>query len=206
MTTRRDEGAALLMVLVVMALFMAMGLGLAAIAVAELAMGGAARSDLMLRSAVDAAAERALHDLGALPSWTSALNGSALSSFSGGPMVVEVSPGRTVNLTALTTSLQAQSDAYVRLGPNGPRWRLFAWGWLHEAIGEFAAAGLPFTAVWVFDDWSETDTDPETDSNGRLGVRAMAFGASGGERAVDLRIAQITNPVGVKVLAWRSMQ
>ncbi len=206
MTGRRDDGAALLLVLVVLAVFMAMGLGLAAIAATELAMGGAARTDLALRSAADAAAERALHDLGALPSWSSALTGSAVSSFSGGPLVVQVSPGRSVNLSALTATLQVQSDTYVRLGGNNPIWRLYAWGWLDDVTGDSPAVGLPFVAVWVFDDWSETDTDPEADSNGRLGVRAMAFGTAGGERAVDLRIAQITKPVGLKVLAWRSMQ
>ena len=203
--SERDEGVALLLALLATAVVLAIGLGLVTIASIDTAIAGASRSNAASLEAADSAAERALQDLARLDSWSLALNGSVRSTFALGPTVVSVPARGLVDLAAETASLQAASDAFARLAPNNPVWRLFAWGWLGEATGA-STDGLPFAAVWVFDDVSEADNDPEADSNGRIGLRAVAFGPSGAERAVDLLVAQITDPVGVKVIAWRAMR
>ena len=205
-TRPKDDGVALVLALIVTAVCLALGLGVATIASVESAMNGAARAQHVALAAADAAAERALADLGTLSSWTPVLNGSVVSSFSGGPLVVTVPRRGTIDLAAMTAALQAASDAFLLLGANTPRWRLYAWGWLHMATGDAPARGLPLTAVWVSDDLSETDTDPEADTNGRIGLRAVAFGPLGAERAVELTISQLTDPVGVNVIAWRTLQ
>jgi hypothetical protein len=201
----RDNGAALLLALVATALVLALGLGLVTIASIDTAMAGGARADARSLEAADSAAERALQDLEHLDLWTLALSGASRSAFALGPTVVSVPNRGLVDLAAVTASLQEVSDTFARQGTNNPVWRLFAWGWLGEATGD-SADGLPFAAVWVYDDLSEADNDPEADSNGRLGVHAIAFGPLGAERAVDLLVAQITDPVGVKVIAWRAMR
>ena len=70
-----------------------------------------------------------MQDLAVLPIWSLALNGSASSTFSGGPQVVDVPRYGIVDLGAMTARLQAESDSFARLGANNPRWRLYAWGW-----------------------------------------------------------------------------
>jgi hypothetical protein len=191
--------------LVATALVLALGLGLVTIASLDSAMAGASRSDALSLEAADSVAERALQDLARLNDWSSALNGVVQSTFAQGPTVISV-PGRgVVDLPSVTASLQAASDGFARLAANNPVWRLFAWGWLGDATGDLTV-GLPFAAVWVFDDPAETDNDPEADSNGRIGLRAVAFGPAGAERAVDILVSQITDPVGVKVIAWRTMR
>ena len=202
----RDEGLALLIALIVTALLSAMGLGIVTVTSVEMKMAGAFRAEQMALAAADAAAERAMQDLASLASWNPALTGAVRSSFSGGPAVVTVPRRGVVNLGAETAALQTQSDAFLRVGANNPIWLLYAWGWLSEAVGDPPEWGLPFVAVWVSDDPGETDTDPRTDSNGRLNVRAVAYGPAGSERAVDLTVAQITDPVAVKVLAWRVLR
>jgi hypothetical protein len=202
----RDAGAALVIALVVTSLLAALGLGVVTIASVDTALASAVRSDYAASLAANAAAERAMQDLAILPSWSAALAGDALSTFGGGPSAVDV-PGRgRVDLLLETAVAQARSDAYWQLGANNPRWRLYASGWLREATADAEDGDLPFVAVWVFDDCGETDTDPETDSNGRVGLRAVAYGPRGAERAVDVVIAQLTDPVGVRVITWRSMQ
>jgi hypothetical protein len=203
---RSDEGAALLLALIVTLLCLAIGAGVVAVAAIEVAHGGASRAAIVADAAADAAAERALHDLGRLASWNAALAGAVQSSWSGGPTLVTVPGHGTIDLAGITVQLQAASDAFVRRGADNPRWQLFAWGWLGAATGDGPARGLPFSAVWVFDDPGEADTDPEADSNGRVGLYAMAFGPLGVERAVELTVAQITDPVGARVIAWRAIR
>lgn len=201
----RDQGIALLIALIATALILALGLGLVTIASLDTAMAGAARADAMSLEGADSAIERALQDLGRMADWSLVLNGTERSTFDSGPTVRSL-PGRgTVDLPAITASLQAASDGFARLGANNPVWRLFAWGWLSELSGD-EDVGLPFAAVWVSDDLGETDNDPQADSNGRICLRAVAFGPAAAERAVDVAVAQITDPVGVKVIAWRAMR
>lgn len=201
----RDDGVALLMALIATSLILALGLGLVTIASLDTAMAGASRADALSLESADSAVERALQDLGRVADWSLVLNGTVQSTFASGPTVLSVSSRGVVDLPAVTASLQAASDAFARLGTNNPVWRLFAWGWLGELSGD-SDVGLPFAAVWVFDDPGDADNDPEADSNGRIGLRAVAFGPSGAERVVDVVVAQITDPVGVKVIAWRAMR
>jgi hypothetical protein len=206
MKERSDSGIALLFALIINSLVLAIGLGVVTAAALEVGMNGAARAEQASFLAADAVAARAMRDLAAVNVWSTVLDGSIRSTFSGGPMALDLHRYGPIDLVVTTAALQQASDSFVRLGANAPQWRLFAWGWLSDLAGDPPGRGGPLVAAWVSDDWSETDNDPQMDSNGRVNIRTVAFGPAGAEQWIDMTVAQLTDPVGVRVVAWRTVR
>ena len=185
-------------VAVVMALLMALLVGAIAAALVALDHDRNARSAPAIATGTEAsygaeaALERALHDLATMPDWSPALAappGNVTSSFDDGAVAPRAPDGRTLDLVRLTRRRQRASDEHdgpAVFGADSPRWRLYAHALGARAPGVSEAApglDLPlYLVVWVADDESDGDGDPAVDSNGRILVCAMAFGAGGARR------------------------
>jgi Tfp pilus assembly protein PilX len=200
----RDAGAALLLALLAVVLLAALGGGLIALGDTEATLAANHRAAAELLYAAEAAVERALSEMRAAATWTEVLTGvrrSALYAATAQP----VAPwGAMVDLAALTTALQAESDATAMWGLNNPSWRRFASGSLDVAAGNPPGVPQAYLVVWVADDPSEVDNDPSIDTNDTVLVRGLAVNAA------DLRVSVqgTVRRVGgaSKILAWRLAQ
>ncbi len=148
----------------------------------------------------EAALERGLHDLATMPDWSPALSApptNVTSGFDDGEVAPRAPDGRTLDLVRLTAERQRASDEHdgpAVFGADSPRWRLYAHASVRALLASPEAApalNLPlYLVVWVADDESDGDGDPAVDSNGRILVCAMAFGAGGARRSTEARVAR----------------
>lgn len=189
--TRREEGTALVLVLLLGVLLLAVGTAVALVADIETMVTANHRDAVRVRYAAEAAGDVAIQELIPLADWTVVLNGTR-SSVMSGPFVLPPRAGRaTVDAPAATAMIQQESYGGSPWGADTPRWRLFA----HGVLGvDLPFAGLPddvFALVWVSDDIAETDADPFADSNGVVVVRARAMGVRGSQADVQMVIARV---------------
>jgi hypothetical protein len=160
----------------------------------------------------EAALERALHDLATMADWSPALSApptNITSGFDDGEVAPRAPDGRTLDLVRLTAERQRVSDEHdgpAVFGADSPQWRLYAHASVRALLASPEAApalNLPlYLVVWVADDESDGDGDPAVDSNGRILVCAMAFGAGGARRSSEARVAR-TGDGDLQLLAWR---
>ena len=202
-----ERGVALLTVLLMTTLVLALGGGLMVVASTEARIAGHYRDGLQAMYAADALIERVVAELHDANDVSALLGAPVTSAFidgaAGGLRIVH---GTTINLTELTAVQRCGrasgcSDAAIRAqtaerpwGADNPRWRLYAWGWMHQAIGA-ADAPAVYLIAWVGDDPAERDGDPLLDGSGegrgRLAVRVRAFGAHGTQRELEAIIAGV---------------
>jgi Tfp pilus assembly protein PilX len=187
---QREQGSALIIALVATVLLTSLGLGLVMLSDTETAISSNFRAGNETLYAADAAVERVVQDLLLVPRWNDVLTGVTRSSFVDDTLTPTTPFGAALNLTALTTELQAQSDATSPWGANNPQWHLFAYGPLADMLGEGSIQSYSYIAVWISDDPSETDNNPSADANGVLTVLAQALGPNGTIRAVEVTIAK----------------
>jgi hypothetical protein len=202
-----ERGAVLILALLLMMLLGVIGAGLITVTMTETLIAASYRHAMEASSGAEAALERALHDLAAIPDWSVVLEpppAPPQSTFNDGAAQPRSPDGGTLNLSGLTADRQRESDA--RDGPSvfgadSPRWRLFA----HAPIADLFRAGQPvppvYLVVWVADDGGDGDGDPERDVNETVLVHAAAFGSGGGRRAVEASVGR--SPDGLLVLrSW----
>jgi hypothetical protein len=91
-----------------------------------------------------------------------------------------------------------------RWGPNSPVWRLYACILPIGVLPSDTTSRTPTVAVWLADDPSEADGDPILDTNGRVTVRAEAFGSAGSHAAIEATVAQAD--ADVRILSWRVLR
>jgi hypothetical protein len=202
-----SRGGAVVLALMIVALLALLGAGLLTLADAEVAIASGYRHAQEASHGAEAAAERAMSDLQGLPDWSVVLAappGNTVSSFNDGRSSVSVPGARVSSLSALTAELQRESDA--RIGPavygaDAPQWRLFAHATLQDLLPASASSPPLYLVVWVADDGSDGDGDPERDANGRVMLRAVAFGTSGARRSVEVSVARTGNGV-LKLTGW----
>jgi Tfp pilus assembly protein PilX len=187
---RSDQGSALIIALVATVLLTSLGLGLVMLSDTETAISNNFRAGNETLYAADAAVERVVQDLLLVPRWNDVLTGVTRSSFVDSTLTPTTPYGAALNLTTLTTELQAQSDATSPWGANNPQWHLFAYGPLSDMLGQGSIQSHSYIAVWVSDDPSETDSNPSADANGVLTILAQAMGPNGTIRAVEVTIAK----------------
>ena len=201
---RPQRGAALPAVLLVLVLGLAVTGVLLLLASAEVRLAAADRDAAEARYAAESALDRAILDLQVMGSWTDALGGLVGSSFSVGAPVLTVGTA-TVDLEAERAVMQARTEATSAAGPNTPRWRLFAWGPLDDALPAMLDLRSPVAfAVWLADDEAEADGDSGRDTNQAVWVRAIAYGPGGGRRVIDGLVARTAPaPVPLRRLIWR---
>ena len=147
----------------------------------------------------EAALERALHDLAAIPDWSHAWSRAAGQRHVASTWTRwrRVRPdGRRSTWRALTAERQRESDdsdGPAMFGADNPQWRLFAHAadtalCLHH-LGRTAHLPL-YLVVWVADDESDGDGDPARDATGECWFMREAFGVGGARRAVEAGVAR----------------
>lgn len=197
----RDDGAALILVLMATTLMAALGSGLIVLSTMERRMAANHRWSIQTMYGAEAGIERGVAELRRVARWSDVLTGAVASTFTDStrrPLLP--APGR-VDLDAITAELQAESNSASSWGPNNPVWRLFAWGSLAAMTGTPAQDTRIYVAVWVADDGAETDDDPRSDANNVVLLHAEAYGLAGARQVVDATAARVAGDV--RVLAWR---
>ena len=138
-------------------------------------------------------------ELTAVPDWQAVLSGSRRSTFSAGPILAPLADGSVIDLQQETLDLQRALDQAGGAGVP-PRWRLYAWGWFADLVRETDRGRLVYVAAWVRDDRVDPDADPERGTNGRVVVRAAAFGPFRTRRAVEAAVGRESG--AVHLVAW----
>jgi len=210
-----DRGAALLLALILTMFVTAMGLGVITLTDTEMSVTQNFRAGHETLDAADAALERVLVDLSALPSWTTLPGGTALSTFLGSSLTPTVVSHGLVDLDRLTRDLQARSAAAAHWGANDPVWRLFAHG-AASALAPGTIRSSAYLVVWVADDPAESDNDPAVDTNGVISLVAEALGPAGTARSIAATIAgpafvsrtltPTVSSLGPRILSWREIR
>lgn len=217
-----DAGIALLLVVISLALFLAVAATLVLMASMEIRMAGAERARHAVRGAAEVALERALQELAIAADLNEILAGSVRSGVAGADLAPDVAGWGALDLSALTDGLQRESDAANQWGADGQVWRLFGYASLDTlldaagpgaggasgaggaggAAGGGGTAGNPFyTVAWVSDDPADGDGNPSADANGRVVVRAEAFGPFRSRQAL---VATVRREGGsMEVISWR---
>jgi hypothetical protein len=113
--------------------------------------------------------------------------------------------GEVVDLDAATAELQAEStSSQGTFGANTPVWRLCAWGPLSTLSGPGMLGSAQYVTVWVADDPSEADGNPNVDSNGVLTLHSEARGLGGARRVVEATVNRVGG--AVRIVSWREVR
>lgn len=227
MDLRQDGGIALVVTLMAMVLMMALAAALVLITSSETMIAANFRAGHETLYAADAVLERAFADLRAMPDWSAVLAGGARSSFVDGQPtgVRRLQDGATIDLAVVTNLANCAkstpcSDADIAArtterpwGPNNPRWTLFAYGRLADAVAIGTLDSPCYVMAFVGDDASENDGDPRRDgaspdgfSNPGLGIislRAEAFGSRHAHRVIEATVAR--EAASLRVISWRAL-
>ena len=207
---RGEEGVALIVTLMAALLLVALAGVLAPLSMIETAVVVNHRRAVQALYAAEAALELATAELGSLPDWSGALNGSARSAFRADTLAPATADGASIDLPAITVRLRT-SGAGTSAAGRGLEWRLFAYGPLTAWAPAPAGYGPWLVAVWIADDGADPDPDPDLDANGVIVAHAAAFGPRGAERAVQATLFRQTvvgsppaPPVErVRMASWR---
>jgi len=203
----RERGAALMTALLITVLLGGLAAVITSITITETLIAGAHRHGYESSYAADAAIERALGDLAAIPDWTMVLlppPAHLESTFVDGLARPKAPDGRQLDVAALTLARQRDSDARegpAVFGADAPQWRLFAHSALSAILPSGVAAQPAYVLVWVADDGLDGDGDPSLDTNRRLLVFADAYGSGGARRSVEAAVARSADGV-IHVLTW----
>jgi hypothetical protein len=214
-----ERGTALLCALLIIALLTTLGAALVVVVTAETLVSAHHAASQQALYAAEAAAERAIGELRALPTWqTVPMPGStsAFADLNDGSLAPELPDGTVLDLAQLAVERQADSNGFFPNTPDRPEWRLFGHVSLDQLAGEVAPAASPYLIVWVADDPDDLDGDPSRDSNDVLMVRSEALAGAGVRRSVQatiLRQSALDGVAGggvmrsdVKVIAWLEMR
>lgn len=185
-----DHGSAVVIALIATVLLSALGVGLVFMTNTEGTIASNYRTGSEALYAADAAVERVVQDLLLVPRWNDLLSGVVQSGFVDTTLTPTTPGNQQINLTSMTAELQAQLDATAPWGPNNPQWRLFAYGPLSQLTGTGTIQSPDYVVVWVADDPSEIDNDPQADTNGVLTLLAQAIGVNGALRSVEVTVAK----------------
>lgn len=198
-----DTGAALVMVLLISVLGVALGVIMLRVADVEVLGAAAQRDGAETLHAADALLEFAIDELARLPDWTPALSGIVRSSFLDSTSRPVSGVAGALDVTVMTSALQAETNARWALGPNAPRWRVFASGSLEQLAGSAGPTVGPYLVAWIADDEAETDGIPWVDANASIRVRTEARGRRGSRRLIEAVIARGAVAGVVRLVSWK---
>lgn len=191
----------LLTALFATALLMALGLALALLGMGETTLAARDRDARAAEYAARAATALGAAELRLLPSWSVVLRPGTPSELAGVSARVTDSSltpaapwGGTLDLRALTSQLQAETDAAGVPG-DAMAWRLFAYAPLSRLVPGPASSRL-YLVVWVSDDRADGDHDPSADTNGSIVIHAEALGSDGLRTAVEATIQRVPGSGG----------
>ena len=177
MDIRREEGIALMVAMMATLLMSALGAALVLTTSSETIIATNFRSSGEGLYAADAALERIVGDLFAVPDWDPILSGALQSAFidgaPGGSRTL--SDGSTIDLTGVlamancqknTPCTDGEMDLVTRERPwgrNNPRWRLFGYGHLSDLMPTGSLSLPYYVVVMAGDDAAELDSDATHD-------------------------------------------
>jgi hypothetical protein len=156
-------------------------------------------------AAAEAGVERAIVDLRNAPDWSLFLNGSMVSTLSGGGPLVDLPAGGHLDLDAATRTLQQSDLAEPASAGDATRWRLMAWGPLSVLAAPGEIDSLAYLTVWIGDDPDDGDGEPLSDRNGVVILHGEARAGGGTRRAIDATVRRV-DPLGVRVVTWREVR
>ena len=206
-----EQGTALFIALMATMLLSALGLGLVLTTTTEVLIVGNYRNAQQGLYAADAALERVLPDLVAVPNWDPILRGEVRSAFVDGASSGArlLSDGSSLDLTAATnrancgkatTCTIAEMNASTDdrpWGANNPRWKLFAHSRVDALLSNGMVSSPVYVVVWVADDPTENDADPAKDGStrgnpgrGMVAVRAAAYGPKGTHKVIETTLGR----------------
>jgi hypothetical protein len=173
----REEGIALMVTMMAMLLMSALGAALVLTTSSEMIIATNFRSSGEGLYAADAALERIVGDLLAVPDWDSLLSGALQSAFIDGAPAGSrtLSDGSIVDLTRvlalancrkITPCTDSEMDLVTHERPwgrNNPRWRLFGYGHLSDLMPTASVSSPYYVVVMAGDDAAELDADATHD-------------------------------------------
>ena len=198
---RDPRGSALLVTMLVAVMVSGLAGALVVVLSTEEAIEANHRRGVGALYAADGLLEGVVAELTALPDWRAALSGSRRSAFSSAPLLAPLADGSTIDLGQETRDLQREFEQVGGVGGTS-RWRLYAWGWFADLVGEPDRGRLVFVAAWVRA--GRADPRPGQDSNERVVVRAAAFGPFRTRRAVEAVVGRESGTV--EVVGWALVQ
>ena len=233
MNGQREDGVAIVIVLMAITLCVALGLAVALTTGTEVAVAASYRNGAEVRHAADAGLELAIADLSTVPNWNSVLDGSTRSGFADGPPsgIRRLADGTAIDLGQLINMADCEKPApcsladldavtaYRPWGANNPRWQLYAYGRLADTAPGTVNSQC-YLVVLVGDDQAENDGDSTRDGasthnpgSGALALRAEAFGPGGVHEAVESTVVRAGDPAApsalgraLRVLSWRELR
>ena len=190
---RDERGIALIIVLLSTMLLTALAVSLVLLTSSETLLTANYRNAHETLYAADAAVERILQDVLTVHQWNDMLAPNNLQSgFVDSSTSVTLSDGTRLDVVRERDRVQAESDAAAIWGMNNPVWRLYAYG----PMAGILPGGVPtdaYVMVLVADDPSETDSNPQLDSNGVLTLHAEAWGLGGSHKVVEVTVARTSS-------------
>src|SRR3990172_4205172 len=222
----RENGVALIIVLMAIVLLTALGVTLTLATSLETTIAGNFRENQEAFYAADAIVERAVDEIATTGDWNALLDGSVRSSFIDGPPsgVRTLSDGSIVDLALVanmancrkTTICSAnEMDLITAERPwaaNNPRWQLYAYGNLRDLLPSGVIDSSYYVVAMVADDASENDNDPLRDSAdpgnpgaGVLVLRVDAFGPRGARKTGEATVARSPR-AGVGIRSWHHVR
>lgn len=136
--------------------------GMALVAAIERRTSAAHRTSVQLRLAAEGAVAVAAGEL-ATGDWDAALSGAGSAAW--------MRPAAAFDAASFTSAVRAEALMASDHGADTPVWQLFAQAPWPAVSGGASQAHI---AVWVADDWAETDGAPGHDTNQELILRAVA--------------------------------
>jgi hypothetical protein len=177
---------ALLMILVLGAL----GGALTCTSIAETQIVGNYRASSQAEYAADAAIQVVVNHMVTLPDWTLAHAGAVASPFvDGAPFGVRPTPSGPVDLAAATN--------FVRAGPRGRMWQLYAYRRLRDLVPVPPAYPDIYVLVWIAG-------HPGVGGGDTALLLAHAYAPFGARRAMEAAAAR-TPLSGVRLIARREV-
>jgi Tfp pilus assembly protein PilX len=191
---RDERGVALLIVLLSTLLLTALALSLVLVSNSETMISANYRSTQEALYGADAGIELVIQDLLTVPQWNDVLTvgGNVQSSFIGSSTTYTLPDGTTIDVAKECAKVQYETDQADIWGTNNPVWQVYAYGPLSDLLPAGVASPV-FVVVLVGDDPSESDGNPQADTNGVLTLHAEAWGAGGSHRTIETTVSRTSS-------------
>ena len=192
---RRDErGVALLIVLLSTFLLTALALSLILVSSSETLISANYRNAHEALYGADAAIDLVIQDLLTVPQWNDVIRsgGNVQSSFIGASTSHTLPDGTMIDVTKECAKVQYDTDQANIWGTNNPVWQVYAYGPLTDLLPNGVNSPV-YVIVLVGDDPSESDGNPQVDTNGVLTLHAEAWGAGGSHKVIETTVSRTSS-------------